>query len=191
MLRVRQPDPVLPAHAGAMARRLPDFTLAMAAAVLVGITVGLGAFAFVYGEGASYLSPRPEACVNCHIMWPQYDSWQASSHRHVAVCSDCHLPHATIPKYVAKADNGLLHSWAFTFQNFAEPIRIKPRNFRILQRNCVECHSDIVHELLPATVRGEAAQCIDCHPNAGHAARRGHFIETTNMTGVNDGPTRD
>jgi cytochrome c nitrite reductase small subunit len=164
--------------------------VALTAAILFGAAAGLGAFAFIYGEGASYLSTRPEACANCHIMWPQYDSWTASSHHHVAVCSDCHLPHATIPKYIAKADNGFMHSWAFTFQNFPEPIRIKPRNFRILQRNCVECHRDIVHELLPATVTGDAVQCIHCHVNAGHGATRGHFIEPQPRTGATDESTR-
>lgn len=164
--------------------------LAFTAAILIGAAVGLGSFAFVYGEGASYLSTRPEACANCHIMWPQYDSWVNSSHAPVAVCSDCHLPHAFVPKYVSKADNGLMHSWAFTFQNHPEPIRIKPRNYRILQRNCVECHRDMVHELLPATVSGEAVQCIQCHPNVGHAATRGHFTTPLTPTGEDDEFTR-
>jgi cytochrome c nitrite reductase small subunit len=174
-----------------LSARISNTALAWIGATLLGIAIGLGAFAFVYGEGASYLSTRPEACANCHIMWPQYDSWTASSHSHVAVCSDCHLPHATIPKYIAKADNGFWHSYAFTLQNHPEPIRIKPRNFRILQRNCVECHRDIIHELLPATVDGDAVQCIHCHANVGHAGTRGHF---TSMNPTHDGarnePTR-
>jgi cytochrome c nitrite reductase small subunit len=158
--------------------RVSNRQLVLITAILLGTATGLGAFAFVYGEGASYLSTRPEACANCHIMWPQYDSWVASSHQTVAVCSDCHLPHAGVAKYIAKADNGLMHSWAFTFQNHPVPIRIKPRNYRILQRNCVECHRELVHELLPATVDGDAVQCIDCHRNVGHAATRGHFVPT-------------
>jgi cytochrome c nitrite reductase small subunit len=173
-----------------MIRKVSDRTLALSAALLLGCTLGLGGFAFVYGKGASYLSTRPEACANCHIMWPQYDSWVASSHQHVAVCSDCHLPHATIPKYISKADNGLMHSWAFTFQNFPEPIRIKRRNFHILQRNCVECHRDIVHELLPATEAGEAVQCIHCHVNVGHAAARGHFTQANPTDGAADALSR-
>jgi cytochrome c nitrite reductase small subunit len=163
-------------------RRLGQRTLAIITAALVGAVIGLGAFTFSYGEGISYLSTDPAACANCHIMWPQYDSWMASSHRRVAGCSDCHLPHATIPKYVAKADNGFWHSWAFTFQNFDEPIQIKPRNFRIVQDNCVECHRELVHELLPATISGEAVQCIQCHASVGHAAQRGHFTTTTTMS---------
>lgn len=153
----------------ALLRSIP---LSVLVAVLFGALVGLGAFTFAYGEGVSYFSTRPEGCMNCHIMRPQFDSWIKSSHQPVAGCVDCHLPHATVPKYVAKADNGFFHSWAFTFQDFHEPIRIKPRNLRIVQRNCVECHTEMVHELLPATVSGEAVSCIHCHRAVGHAAAR-------------------
>jgi cytochrome c nitrite reductase small subunit len=173
-----------------LVKQVSNTTIAMVAAAFIGIAAGLGAFAFTYGEGVSYLSTRPEACANCHIMWPQYDSWSASSHKHVAVCSDCHLPHSGLHKWVAKADNGFFHSYAFTFQNFPEPIRIKPRSYRIVQNNCVECHRDMIHEMLPATVAGDAVQCIHCHANVGHAAQRGHFTQLSTPDGVIDEPTR-
>ena len=35
----------------------------------------------------------------------EYASWSKSGHNHVAVCNDCHLPHALIPKFIAKARN--------------------------------------------------------------------------------------
>jgi nitrate/TMAO reductase-like tetraheme cytochrome c subunit len=46
---------------------------------LVGIPAGVGAFTFVYAKGFSYLSPDPRACVNCHVMNPQYDAWLTAS----------------------------------------------------------------------------------------------------------------
>lgn len=139
---------------------------------LLGAVIGFGGFTFAYGEGISYFSTDPAACANCHVMHEQFDAWMASSHRRVAGCIDCHLPHATVPKYLAKADNGFFHSWAFTFEDFPEPIRIKPRNHRILQRNCVDCHEEMVGELLHATRTGEAVECIQCHADVGHAAPR-------------------
>ena len=140
---------------------------------VVGAFTGLGGYTFAYGEGASYFSTDPAACANCHIMEDQYDSWTASSHRPVAGCIDCHLPHTTVGKYIAKADNGLFHSWAFTFQNFPEPIRIKPRNLRILHHNCVECHEDTVHSLLTGEdAAGGPAACVRCHGDVGHAGAR-------------------
>ena len=72
------------------------------------------------------------ACINCHIMQPQFDSWQKASHHTFATCVDCHLPHDFVGKYIAKAENGYLHSRAFTLQDFAEPIRITAKNSRIL-----------------------------------------------------------
>lgn len=140
-------------------------------AVLLGLLTGVGAFTFGYGEGASYFSTDPTACANCHVMQDYYDTWQKSSHHHVAVCVDCHLPHDLVRKYVAKADNGFFHSTAFTLQNFHEPIQIKARNRRITQENCIDCHRETVHQMLPASPEGNAPLCIHCHADVGHGPR--------------------
>jgi cytochrome c nitrite reductase small subunit len=118
------------------------------------------------------MSNDPEACINCHIMDDQFDSWVASSHQTVARCVDCHLPHPPVMKWISKAENGWFHSVAFTLQNFDEPIRIKPRNLRIVQDNCAGCHTTAIHQMLPQTVRGESVSCIHCHREVGHAAFR-------------------
>jgi cytochrome c nitrite reductase small subunit len=70
-------------------------------------------------------------------MREQYDGWQHASHHAFATCNDCHLPHDTLAhKLFVKASNGYHHSRAFTFQDFAEPIRIKPGNSQVLEANC-------------------------------------------------------
>lgn len=138
-------------------------------ASLLGVLAGIGGFTFKYAEGLSYLSTDPKACVNCHIMTPQYDSWQKSSHHNVATCVDCHLPHTFILKYIAKAENGYHHSLAFTTQNFQEPIMIKRKNSGILQRNCVECHQDLVFEMMRPSIKNpDAVSCVHCHAVVGH-----------------------
>lgn len=148
--------------------------IALALAILLGILVGIGSFTFLYGEGLSYFSTDPRACVNCHIMRPQYDSWQKSSHHTAATCVDCHLPHDFVGKYLAKADNGYRHSWAFTFQDFHEPIQINKRNARILQNNCVMCHADFVHGLVDGSREGpDAVSCVHCHADVGHGPKAG------------------
>lgn len=144
-----------------------------ALAVAVGVLAGVGAFTFGYGQGLSYFSTDPAACANCHVMQPYLESWQKSSHHHVAGCIDCHLPHGFVGKYIAKADNGFFHSMAFTLGNFPEPIRIKSRNRRITQHNCVACHRDFVDALLPVHAGGEALACIHCHADVGHGPRSG------------------
>lgn len=145
-------------------------------AVLLGIPLGLGLFTFRYAEGLSYFSKDPRACVNCHIMQDEYDSWAKSGHHHVAGCVDCHLSHEFIPKLIDKSRNGWNHSVAFTLQNFHEPIRIGPKNAEILQENCLRCHESFVHDIVllqsPADPAGESVSCVHCHPNAGHAPTR-------------------
>lgn len=140
---------------------------------MLGVLAGLGLFTFSYGEGLSYLSSDPKACVNCHIMQPQYDSWQHSPHHAVAACVDCHLPHDNfVSKMIAKSDNGWRHSKAFTLENFHEPIQITPGNAAILQANCLRCHGELVHELksLAGTAQ-QQVQCVHCHRGVGHGAR--------------------
>lgn len=151
------------------APKRPSAPAALVLAVLVGLLAGIGGFTFLYAEGFSYMSDDPRVCVNCHIMQPQYDSWQKASHHGVAVCVDCHLPHGFIGKYLAKAENGFHHSKAFTFQDFHEPIMMTAKNSRILEDNCVNCHGSLMHEQLAA---GEVS-CVHCHRSVGHGAMTG------------------
>jgi cytochrome c nitrite reductase small subunit len=159
--------------------------VAVALAALVGATLGVGGYTFRYAEGLSYLSADPAACVNCHIMQPQYDSWQKASHHTVAVCVDCHLPPSGLAKWISKAENGWNHSKGFTLQDFPEPIRITPGNAAILQENCLRCHADLVHEQVAgATTDRDAIQCIDCHRGAGHG-------DTLGLGGADEGLERE
>jgi cytochrome c nitrite reductase small subunit len=147
-------------------------TIRLAIAVVVGATAGTGLFTFHYAEGLSYFSSEPKACANCHIMNEQYDSWTKASHHAAARCVDCHLPHALVPKLIAKADNGWHHSKGFTLEDFHEPIMIKDRNARILQENCLVCHGDFVHAIVAGSTTAEnAVTCIHCHAHVGHGSR--------------------
>ena len=120
------------------------------------------------------MSTDPKVCVNCHIMQPQYDSWQKSSHHAVAACVDCHLPHGFVGKWFAKAENGYHHSKAFTLQDFHEPIMIAG-----------EEQPDPAGQLpaLPRRARAPAARpapdragevrCVHCHRSVGHGEATG------------------
>ena len=172
--------------------------VAIATVGLIGVAVGLGTFTFVYAKGASYLSTDPEVCANCHIMQEHFDAWQRSSHRAVAGCADCHMPHELVGKYVAKATNGFWHSLAFTTGRFPDPLQIKPHNRAITERTCRDCHADIVAAIdpvesqesigirtaatgRPATDRPQIhdgppvaltrESCIRCHTYVGHLVR--------------------
>jgi cytochrome c nitrite reductase small subunit len=144
-------------------------------AVLVGLLAGIGGFTFLYAEGFSYMSSDPKACVNCHIMQPQYDSWQKGSHHAVATCVDCHLPHSFFRKWLAKGMSGFHDSKAFTFQDFHEPIMIGPTMSRILQESCLHCHAALVHDLVAVRTGNEAdeVRCVHCHRSVGHGETTG------------------
>ncbi len=141
--------------------------------VLDGMVLGLGSFTFYYAEGGSYLSNDPKACINCHVMREHYDGWQNAGHHGVAVCNDCHTPHDFFGKYLTKLENGFWHSKGFTLQDFHEPIRIKPRNSTVLRANCIDCHKELVANILghgepAAGVEGGTADCVRCHAEVGH-----------------------
>ena len=90
----------------------------MPVAVVSGVLVGLAIFTFQMSNAHSYLSDDPETCVNCHVMYPQYSTWFHSSHREVAHCNDCHVPHDNVfHKYYFKAQDGMRHATIFTLRN--------------------------------------------------------------------------
>jgi cytochrome c nitrite reductase small subunit len=140
---------------------------------LVGALLGTGLFTFQVAKGTSYLSNDPAACVNCHIMRDQYNSWQKSSHHAFATCNDCHVSHHPLGKWGTKADNGFRHSWAFTFQNFHEPIRLHPRGLAVLGNNCLYCHGEFVTDIVQhSAVHTDSVNCLRCHASVGHGANR-------------------
>lgn len=155
---------------------------AIAASIAIGSFAGAGTYTFVNAEGLSYLSDDPAGCVNCHIMREQYDGWRHGSHHAVATCNDCHLPHDThLHMLWVKASNGYHHSYGFTFQNFPEPIRIKPGNSQVLEANCRRCHETVVGEITAHGTLGVPSDpwqqtdlygCVRCHQGAGHGPTR-------------------
>lgn len=160
---------------------------ALAAAVLVGLALGLGAYTFVYARGYSYLTNDPAACANCHIMREHFDAWTKSSHRSVATCNDCHTPHDLAGKYAVKAKNGFWHSFYFTLGGYPDPLRITGGNREVTEHACRSCHGEIVEaiethprrEARPAgrTALTAAAAAAGDEPGAGttdaHAASVG------------------
>jgi cytochrome c nitrite reductase small subunit len=140
---------------------------------LAGTALGTGAYTVRYAEAFSYLSNDPKACVNCHVMRDMYDGWQKAGHHAVATCNDCHVPHEFLSKYWVKAENGFWHSKGFTLQDFPEPIRLRPVSLRILNNNCIDCHRDLVNDILGhESSNSETTGCVRCHASVGHGPQR-------------------
>jgi cytochrome c nitrite reductase small subunit len=143
---------------------------------------------FVYvahiSEATSYLSDDPDACINCHIMFPQYATWQHSSHGRVTNCNDCHVPHSsTLAKYYFKAKDGLRHSALFTLRRERQVIQAIPESRAVIQENCIRCHARVVEEVTgaPGGAHGTGAAagraCVDCHREVPHG--RIHSLSST------------
>ena len=148
---------------------------------LLGVFTGAAGYTAHYANATSYLSDDPKACINCHIMNNQYDSWSRSSHHARASCNDCHVPHASvISKYAVKAEHGYRHSKGFTLQDFHEPIQITKGSRDVVIDNCVRCHEAMTHEIRLAAAGHDAktagvsggVDCIHCHASVAHGATR-------------------
>lgn len=135
-----------------------------------GVFAGLLAMTLHISRATSYLTNDPAACVNCHIMAPQYASWQHSSHARFTNCNDCHVPQDLIRKYAFKAYDGTRHAFMFTFKLEPQVIRMHAPGQWVVQNNCVRCHSDYLATTFAqaGTAHGDGRKCWDCHREVPH-----------------------
>lgn len=137
---------------------------------------GTASYLVVASKAVSYMSDKPETCINCHIMVPQYTTWKHSSHGRVTNCNDCHVPHTSLfAKYNFKARDGLRHSTLFTLHMEHDVIMIKPEGRAVVQQNCVRCHSH-QFEQMPGhhsqDFTGGERVCWSCHREIPHGKVR-------------------
>jgi cytochrome c nitrite reductase small subunit len=135
---------------------------------LSGLLIGFGLYTFIYAKGFSYFSNDPKACMNCHIMREHYDSWNKSSHRGITTCNSCHEPQEFYLKYFYKAENGFMHALKFTTGDFKEPLKIRPHNFKMSMKACLNCHGHLFHDPVHQENLKEARSCVHCHRDIGH-----------------------
>lgn len=141
----------------------------------LGVLTGLVILTFHIANGTSYMSDKPETCINCHVMFPQYSSWQHSSHARVATCNDCHVPQDNfIRKYMFKASDGLRHTTMFTFRLEPQVIQIKNAGRNVVQENCERCHQGLLGYMHSAQknkaylVADDKDVCWSCHQEVPH-----------------------
>ena len=143
--------------------------------IATGIFLGMGIFIIYISRAHSYLSDKPETCINCHIMAPQYATWNHSSHREWTNCNDCHVPHDyIINKYYFKAKDGLCHATIFTLRKEPQVIFIKEEGKDVVQQNCIRCHSVVLKDYRTLNKTDEyynfriERKCWDCHREVPH-----------------------
>lgn len=148
--------------------------------ILLCILAITGIYTFINAKGVSYLSDDSAACNNCHIMNDVYHDYSNSVHARKingkprATCSDCHLPHSFVSKWIAKAESGVSHAYSFTFKLNDLPTHLSAnkKSKEMVQNNCVRCHIESVGVVVnPTTTKGHLdgeLQCVSCHKNVGH-----------------------
>lgn len=143
--------------------------------LLMAILIGIFLFILHAAKATSYLSDDPKACVNCHVMTPQFATWERGSHGKVTICNDCHVPQDNfINKYLFKASDGLRHSFMFTFRLEPQVIQIHDAGKKAVQQNCIRCHSNVIHPISLRAVSNkqiineEERYCWDCHRETPH-----------------------
>lgn len=178
------------------------------AGVILAILGAVGAVA-----GIEYTA-RPQFCNTCHIMEPYYESWENSSHGHIA-CVDCHF------------EPGLLETLEGKFKASTHLAKYITRTqgtrpwARVSDASCmrVDCHSrrllegrldyrgvafDHRHHLLEMR-RGKRLRCTSCHSQIVQGAHMTvtesvcficHFLEAEASESISDcsgchGPPQD
>ena len=143
--------------------------------VTAGVFCGIGLLIIRLSNATAYLSDKPEACINCHVMIPQYATWQRGSHGRFTTCNDCHVPHDSIArKYFFKGMDGSRHSFMFTFRLEPQVIRVHEPGQKVIQENCMHCHEKLLQDsrlaevTAPMAWHGEGRLCWDCHRETPH-----------------------
>jgi cytochrome c nitrite reductase small subunit len=148
----------------------------IAVSLIVGAALGIGAYTYIYADGASYMSNASEVCANCHVMEDHYAAWMKSSHSGVATCNDCHTPPGTVSKYVTKARSGWNHASAFTVGGFPDRLLISESGARVTEQACRSCHEQMTVAIRQGHggargEHGDGVSCVRCHADVGHWVR--------------------
>ncbi|MGC8864349.1 MAG: cytochrome c nitrite reductase small subunit [Bacteroidales bacterium] len=158
---------------------IPPPRLQIPAAIIGGAILGLGIFLIKISNAGSYVSDKPETCINCHVMFPQYATWYHGSHREVATCNDCHVPHQNLlVKYLFKAKDGLRHATIFTLRKEPQVIIIKEEGREVVHNNCIRCHASLMDDNKMTfydphfNAQRQDRVCWDCHRETPHGQVR-------------------
>ncbi|MHB9134235.1 MAG: cytochrome c nitrite reductase small subunit [Armatimonadota bacterium] len=145
--------------------RLPCFAM-------LGVAAGLALVLVRVSEFPSYLSDSPRTCINCHIMAPEYATWQRSAHASVSVCNDCHVPHDSIlSKYAFKAKDGMRHATIFAMRGEPQVIQAIPASRTVIEQNCLRCHETRMSGAF--LLQRSERSCADCHRATPHGEVHG------------------
>lgn len=144
---------------------------------------GLLTLLVVGGFGAFSSTSDPKYCAVCHVMAPEYATWQASSHAQIK-CIQCHSKPGLANRVLYKGET-LKEIALYTTNTYKLPIKM---NEQIEDQVCVSCHSQnrsitpsgdliVPHDKHAA----KKVACVVCHKGIAHGN-----IVARNMTAKSD-----
>ncbi|MDK9700391.1 MAG: cytochrome c nitrite reductase small subunit [bacterium] len=134
-------------------------------AIALGVFVAIGILIFRASEATSYLTDDPKACINCHIMRPEFATYARSSHARVATCNDCHVPQHPLWKWPFKARDGMRHAFMFTFRLEPQVIHASEMAEAAIESNCIRCHGKLIETAGNIKMN---QHCFFCHREVPH-----------------------
>ena len=134
--------------------------------------VGALLMAMVMSLGMLKFTSRPNFCVTCHEMKPEYQTWQTSSHSKVS-CVTCHIkpgPVNFVKKKVEDLNQLRLHVTNRVPENIRMPEKIE-------NEVCESCHTTQRAVTASGDIKIPHAKhievqglvCVDCHFSVVHA----------------------
>jgi len=143
-------------------KKILKFTI-VSAGILVGLV--LSAIGITWGTST------PKFCATCHIMKPEFATWQASAHSKVD-CVTCHVDSGIVNALAHKAVSAK-ELYKYVTKTYELPIKSSEK---IPDNRCIQCHSldrkvsttypdlNIPHDRHNA----KGVPCVKCHQGVAH-----------------------
>lgn len=146
---------------------------------------GLLIFIGVATVTAIQLTMYPEFCQTCHIMKPEYRTWQATSHSNIR-CTECHIEPGVF-NLIKHKIGAMKELYLYATNTYPTPIKM---SHKIENFVCEKCHSITTRKFtvsgdikIPHTRHIESkiteVYCVDCHAGVAHGkiSERGMITE--------------
>ncbi len=134
------------------------------------LVAGLSVFLIVAVAGAIRVTMYPSFCGKCHVMAPEYVTWEASSHVRVA-CTDCHIQPG-LGNLIIHKISALKELLMYATNTYEVPIKMSSK---LPDEVCTQCHSTFREytpsgDLIIPHERHAAKQvrCVECHSGVAH-----------------------
>ncbi len=134
------------------------------------IAIGISLFTLLLVVGITYGTSIPKFCTVCHIMKPEFATWEASSHSRVD-CVACHVDpgFGNALKHKAIATKEL---FMYLTKTYELPIRMTEQ---LPDDRCLRCHS-LKRKVSPSSDlyipherhAAKKVACVKCHEGVAH-----------------------